>query len=286
MELVFVDDGSTDGSVEAVRSLPQDGPAIRLVRLSRNFGSHAAIAAGASLARGELLSFLCADLQDPPEILVEMVQRWRDGSELVWATRDSRADPWSTRAFSHAYYVLLRRFALPQMPKGGVDFCLVDRRVVDSLGDLQERNSNVFNLLMWSGFSQSFIRYRREARRMGRSKWTFARKVKLFIDSFVAFSFVPMRLIASAGAVVSIAGLLYAAFIVVRKVFYGELITGWASLMVVVLLTSGIQLLILGILSEYLWRALDAARNRPLYLVREVSDVTAGVKSAARSVGD
>lgn len=273
LELVLVDDGSTDGSVAAIRRFRPAGPAVRLVRLSRNFGSHAALAAGVAHATGDALLFLSADLQDPPELLPAMLRRWQEGYEIVWAARESRQDPWAARCLARIYYALLRRFALPQMPPGGVDLCLVDRRVVESLGNLQERNSNIFCLLMWAGFSQCFLPYRREARQAGRSKWSMGKKVKLFIDSFVAFSFLPMRLISALGALVSVLGLLYAGLIVVRQLLYRVAVPGWSSLMVAVLLLSGLQLLMLGILSEYLWRALDASRNRPTYIVREAETV-------------
>lgn len=280
MEIVFVDDGSADDSADAVRRLPGDGPGVRLVQLARNFGSHAALAAGVAHVRGDVLSFLAADLQDPPDLLVEMVRLWRAGTDVVWGTRASRQDPFLTRIFSGAYYSLLRKWALPLMPKGGVDFCLVDRGVVRSLGDLQERNTNIFNLLLWSGFRQAFIPYHRQPRKIGSSKFTMSKKLKLFADSFVAFSFAPIRLVSALGGLLSMAGLVYALFIIVGKLTLGELITGWASLMVVVLLTSGVQLLMLGIVAEYLWRVLDATRNRPMFLVRGVFDVPASEEPA------
>lgn len=273
MELVLVDDGSTDASVEVIRSLPSTGPPIRLVRLSRNFGSHAALAAGVAHAQGDLLTFLSADLQDPPELLLEMIEKSRSGYEIVWATRASRQDPWPTKVLSRVYYSLMRRYALPQMPMGGIDVCLVDRRVVDSLGSLQERNSNIFNLLMWSGFSQCFVPYHRAERKAGRSKWTMGKKLKLAIDSFVAFSFLPIRLLSGVGVLISLAGLAWASFVVARTFLYGSPVEGWASLLSAVLIFSGVQCLMLGVLGEYLWRALDAARNRPQYIVREAVEL-------------
>lgn len=284
VELVLVDDGSTDDSAAAVRDLPKGEIPVQLVRLSRNFGSHAALAAGVAHATGDVITFLSADLQDPPEILIQMLDKWRAGFRIVWATRESRADPLSTKLFSGAYYSLMRKFALPQMPAGGVDFCMVDRKVVESLGNLQERNSNIFNLLMWAGFSQCYIPYHRRAREEGRSKWSMSKKIKLFIDSFVAFSFFPMRLISALGGVFSLLGVCYAAFIGVRALLFGVAVQGWASLMVAVLLCSGVQLLMLGILSEYLWRALDASRNRPTYIVSDVERF--GARTPLRAAGD
>jgi dolichol-phosphate mannosyltransferase len=175
----------------------------------------------------------------------------------------------------------MRRFALPQMPSGGVDLCLVDRRVVESLGNLQERNSSIFCLLMWAGYSQCVIPYRREARKAGRSKWTLSKKIKLFIDSFIGFSFLPMRLITGTGAVLSLLGVCSATLALVRALFLGVPVPAWFSVTIVVLLCSGAQLLALGILGEYLWRALDAARNRPAFLIREVSELESVEASVA-----
>ena len=269
-ELVLVDDGSTDGSAAAVRALPRTGPSVRLVRLSRNFGSHAALAAGASCATGDVMTFISADMQDPPEILASLLEKWREGHEIVWATREGRDDPWSTKLFARVYHALMRRFALSQMPPGGVDLCLVDRRVVESLGNLQERNSSIFCLLLWAGYSQCVIPYRREARKAGRSKWTLSKKVKLFIDSFVAFSFLPLRLISGTGALLALLGLCGAVVVLSRALLLGVPVQGWAPVMAVLLFCSGLQLLMLGIASEYLWRTLESARDRPPYLIREV----------------
>ena len=273
LEIVFVDDGSTDGSDQIVRDLPTTGPSIQLVRLSRNFGSHAALAAGVAHATGDLLTFMSADLQDPPEILLALLAKSREGHEIVWGQRLSRKDPWSTRAFAWVYYSLLRRYALPNMPLGGVDLCLFDRRVVEGLGDLQEKNSNIFCLLMWSGFSQAFVPYERGARTAGESKWTMSKRIKLFTDSFVAFSFLPIRAISLLGGLVSLFGLGWASLVIARTILIGSPVEGWPALLSAVLILSGVQLLALSVLSEYLWRSLDVARNRPLYVVREAVTV-------------
>jgi glycosyltransferase involved in cell wall biosynthesis len=270
VELIFVDDGSTDGSCREVRALPTSGPAIRLVRLSRNFGAHAALAAGISQATGDVLTFLSADLQDPPETILAMLEKWREGYEIVGAVRESRQDPWSSKVFSKLYYGMMRKLAIPQMPPTGLDLLLVDRKVVESLGNLQERNSSISCLIIWSGFSQAFITYHREERKAGSSKWSLGKKLKLFADSFVSFSFFPMRLISALGAGISALGLLWALALAIQAVFFRISVQGWSSLMIAVLLLSGIQLLMLGIISEYLWRALDASRNRPTFIVRDV----------------
>ncbi|MEA2900155.1 MAG: polyisoprenyl-phosphate glycosyltransferase [Actinomycetota bacterium] len=272
LEIVLVDDGSTDESVATIHALDTaSNPPVRLVRLSRNFGSYAAIPAGIPYASGDAVAFMSADLQDPPEVLVTMVEKWQAGHDLVFAVRRNRNDPAIGKLFSALYYRLMRRFAIPQMPIGGSDFCLADRKVIDGLGNLQERNSNLFCLLLWAGFKQCTIDYDREAREHGTSKWNVPRKIKLFIDSFAAFSSFPLRLISVLGFVLSFLGLSYAAVVVVRALFWEADVQGWSSLMVVVLLCSGVQLMMLGIISEYLWRAFDSARGRPSHIVWETS---------------
>ena len=270
LEMVFVDDGSTDASPFMLKQLAEQDHRVKLIRLSRNFGSYAAIAAGYRYSTGDVVVNLSADLQDPPELILRLMEKWLEGNEIVWAVRESRKDPWSTKLFAALYYRLMRQFALPQMPLSGMDICLVDRRVIESLDHLQERNTSLFGLIMWSGFTQAFLSYHREERRTGKSKWSSGKKIKLFIDSFVAFSFFPIRLISCLGLFISVVGFFYAIFVILAQWLFSHPAQGWTSLMVVILVLSGFQLLMLGIVSEYLWRTLDATRHRPLYIVREV----------------
>ena len=281
LEMVFVDDGSTDASPGMLKQLVEQDHRMKLIRLSRNFGSFAAIAAGYRYSTGDAAMNLSADLQDPPELIVRLTEKWLEGNEIVWAVRESRQDPLFTKLFAALYYRLMRQFALPQMPPGGMDVCLVDRRVIESL-DLQERNTSLFGLIMWSGFTQAFLNYHREGRKSGKSKWTLSKKVKLFVDSFVAFSFLPIRLISYVGLVISGIGFFYAIFVILARWLFSHPMQGWTSLMVVILVLSGFQLLMLGIVSEYLWRTFEAARNRPLYIVREVYSERVSVEDSIR----
>ena len=194
LELVFVDDGSGDDSLAVLRSFQAQHPErIRIVKLTRNFGSMAAILAGLTVARGDCVGMIAADLQDPPELFLDMLAHWRAGSKAVFAVRTDREDSASQRLFARAYYSLIRRFALRDYPAGGFDFFLVDRQVVRDMVRIGEKNTNLMSLIFWLGYRPVMLPYVRRAREKGKSRWTLAKKIKLFIDSFVAFSYVPIR---------------------------------------------------------------------------------------------
>jgi dolichol-phosphate mannosyltransferase len=271
-EFVFVDDGSTDDSFAVLRRLAGEDARVRLVKLSRNFGSGPAILAGLTEARGECMVALAADLQDPPELIPRLLELWRQGRKVVLAARRSRADPLATRLLAGAFYRLFRRFALPNMPRQGFDFFLLDRTVRDLLAGIQENNAYLMGLILWMGFDPGVIHYDREARpaRYGPSMWGLGRRVKHFIDSFTAFSYFPLRAASVLGVVVAVLGVLYAVLVVVLRVVHGFPVEGWASIMVAVLLLSGVQMLMIGVLGEYLWRNLEETRRRPRFIVAEV----------------
>lgn len=271
-EFVFVDDGSKDDSYAVLRRLAEEDARVRLVKLSRNFGSGAAILAGLTEARGECMVALAADLQDPPELIPQLLDMWRQGRKVVLAARRSRADPLATRLLADLFYRLFRRFALPNMPRHGFDFFLLDRTVRDLIAGIQENNSYLMGLILWMGFDPGVIHYDREARpaRYGPSMWGLGRRVKHFIDSFTAFSYFPLRAASVLGVVVAVLGVLYAALVVVLRVVHGFPVEGWASIMVAVLLLSGVQMLMIGVLGEYLWRNLEETRRRPRFIVEQV----------------
>jgi len=271
-EFVFVDDGSKDDSFAVLRRLAGEDARVRLVKLSRNFGSGPAILAGLTEARGECMVALAADLQDPPELIPQLLEMWRQGRKVVLAARRSRADPLTTRLLAAAFYRLFRRFALPNMPRQGFDFFLLDRTVRDLLAGIQENNAYLMGLILWMGFDPGVIHYDREARpaRYGPSMWGLGRRVKHFIDSFTAFSYFPLRAASVLGVVVAVLGVLYAILVVVLRVVHGFPVEGWASIMVAVLLLSGVQMLMIGVLGEYLWRNLEETRRRPRFIVEQV----------------
>jgi dolichol-phosphate mannosyltransferase len=271
-EFIFVDDGSRDNSVEVLVELADRDPRVQVIKLSRNFGSNAAVLAGMSHARGDAVAVIAADLQDPPALLDDMLQHWRAGRKVVLAVRTGRGDPRIARWFSSVFYALFRRFALPSMPMGGFDFFLVDRQVCQLINGIQESNAYMVGLVLWLGFDPVQIRYDRRAReaRYGRSMWTFTRKIKYFVDCFVAFSYSPLRLASGLGITLSIIGLIYAVVVLFGRLLAKSQPSGYASLMVVVLVASGTQLFMIGILGEYIWRNLEETRRRPRFIVEEV----------------
>lgn len=271
-EFVFVDDGSFDNSFSVLNILLQQDSRIQIVKLSRNFGSNAALLAGLGQARGEAVAAIAADLQDPPELIHEMLADWRRGHKVVLAARQSRDDDVLTTLLADTFYVLFRRFAIKTMPKHGFDFFLVDRQVCDLINNIQENNAYLMGLILWLGFSPKVVYYRRLARekRYGPSMWTTARKIKYFLDSFVAFSYFPVRAASVIGILLSVAGLIYAGIVIVLRLVAAVPPEGWASLMIVVLVVSGAQMLMIGILGEYLWRNLDETRRRPRFIVESV----------------
>ncbi|MYC56602.1 MAG: glycosyltransferase [Chloroflexi bacterium] len=271
-EFICVDDGSRDDSFAVLQALGRDEPRLRIVRLSRNFGSVAAVMAGLSLARGDCVADISADLQDPPALLHDMLAQWRAGSKLVLAARRGRDDPFPTSLLSDAFYALFRRFAIASMPRRGFDFWLIDRQLADLINSIQESNAYLSGLLLWLGFEPTVLYFDRQARpkKYGQSMWTLRKKIKYFIDSFVAFSHFPVQLATTLGMLFSLLGLAYAAFIVYRQLALGIDVAGWSSLMVVALLAAGVQLLILGVLGEYLWRNLDETRRRPRFIIDQV----------------
>ncbi len=272
-EFIFVDDGSKDDSYAVMQRLAQDEPRMALVKLSRNFGSNMAILAGLSLAAGDAVAAIAADLQDPPALIHEMLQHWRAGQKVVLAAREGRDDPGLTALMADTFYALFRRYAIPTMPERGFDFFLIDRQVCDLVNQIEEANPYLMGLILWLGFDPHVIYYHRREREAhyGVSMWTLAKKLKYFVDSFVAFSYFPVRMASILGFVLSFLGILYAVFVIVMTLFFGLNAEGWSSLMVVLLVVSGVQMMMMGILGEYLWRNLDETRKRPRFIIESIT---------------
>jgi len=268
IEFVFVDDHSRDRTPQVLRELAAKDARVKWLRFSRNFGSHKAFTAGLEHATGDAAVILAADLQDPPETVPQLVEKWRAGAKVVWAVRGEReGESALNKFFAGIYYELMRRYAVAELPKTGADFLLVDRLVMEALRNAPERNTSLLVLIQWMGFEQASITYTKAVRRAGVSKWNFSKRLRLALDSFVSFSYVPIRLMSLTGMVFALLGFLYALFLVVRRVFYQEAPEGWTATICIILVVSGVQLLMIGMLGEYLWRTLEESRGRPRYIV-------------------
>lgn len=265
-ELILVDDGCKDNSYQEAMKLREIDNNVKVIKLSRNFGQHVAIYAGLEHISGDCAAVISADLQDPPSLLVEMVEKYKQGNKVVLAIRESRDEKWSQKLFSKVYYKLMRKFAIKDMPKGGFDCFLADKQVIEVLTSIEEKNTSLFAQVLWLGFKRAEIRYTRRSRDIGRSGWTLSKKIKLVVDSLLAFSYVPIRAISIIGIVDCIICLIMAIYIILQKILFGAN-PGWSSIMVVILFTSGVQMLTLGIIGEYLWRNFDESRKRPLYVL-------------------
>jgi len=269
-EFVFVDDGSTDGSFDVLRTLRDLDQRVTAIRFPRNFGSHVAIAAGIDVSKGDAAVIMAADLQDPPSLIKTFVARWREGFDVVWGARSGRDDGKMRAWAMNRFYSLVRRIAIPSYPKGGTgSFCLITKPVMDAFRQMNERSRLTFGLIAWSGFRETQVPYHRPRRLVGASSWTMGKMLKAAVDTFVSFSFLPIRAISSFGLVVSLLSFLFGLYVLVNKLFFGTHVEGWTSVMLAVLLLGGVQLVMVGVLGEYLWRVLDEARARPLYIIEK-----------------
>jgi glycosyltransferase involved in cell wall biosynthesis len=271
VDYVWIDDGSGDGTLAVLQDVYAQEPGRHTVlKLAGNVGSYNAILAGMAHATGDCCTVISADLQDPPELIPQMVAYWQDGFKLVMANRERRKEGFFKRMAAEAFHALIRRFALRNIPPGGFDFVLFDQKLNREVVAIAEKNTNTLFLLPWLGYPYVSIPYVRQEREIGKSRWTLAKKVKLFIDSFIAFSYFPVRLISAVGLVLGGAAFLYALYVLWARISGQIIVEGWTALMLVVLFVAAFQMVALGILGEYLWRTLDAVRRRPPYVVDEV----------------
>jgi dolichol-phosphate mannosyltransferase len=231
-----------------------------------------AILAGMTVANGDCVGMIAADLQDPPELFLEMIRYWEQGTKSIFAVRQEREDPILSKLFSNLYYGFVRRFTIPNYPEGGFDFFLIDRQVAEDLKKIHENNTNLMTLIFWLGYKPILLPYVRRQRRKGKSRWTLAKKVKLFVDTFVSFSFAPIRILSMLGILVALFSFVYGAIILLSYLLGGIPVQGWTPMMLVVTFSTGLQMFMLGVLGEYLWRTLDEVRRRPPYVIDEVWD--------------
>lgn len=267
-ELVFVDDGSGDESWEIMNQIREmDKEHVQCVKLSRNFGEHAALLAGLSVCTGDCAVTKQADLQEDSCIILDMYESWKKGNKVVLAVRASRDENAVKKFFANMYYFIVRKFISQRMPAGGCDCYLLDRQVIEVLRLLDEKNSSLTLQVLWAGFQTDMIYFHRKDREVGKSRWTLSKKVKLVVDSMMSFSYAPIRFVSGMGIFFFVCSILMMFSVIIEKVTVGTPILGWASIMCVVLFSSGAMLLTMGILGEYIWRTLDASRNRPPYII-------------------
>ena len=267
-ELIFVDDGSKDKSYEVMQNIAKLDKNIKNVRLSRNFGEHSALLAGLSQCTGDCAVRKAADLQEPSEMILEMIKKYEEGNEVVLAVRADREEPISQKAFSNLYAFLMRK-----LPKGGFDTFLIDRQIIDLLVKMQERNTSLMSQILWAGFKTATVPYVRKKREIGKSKWTLSKKIKLVYDSLLSFSYFPIKMITTIGFLSFLISLIVLILIIYKKATGLIDVEGYASIIMIMLMGFGIIMLSIGILGEYLWRTYDAARRRPPYII-EKGDTT------------
>jgi glycosyltransferase involved in cell wall biosynthesis len=273
-EIIFIDDGSYDSSFDEMVEVKNEDPErIKLIKFTRNFGQVPAIMAGYEYAKGNCIINISADLQDPPRLISDMLNSYyNENYEIVICYRTSREEPFLRRVTSKIFYKIINKLSFSNMPVGGFDFALISSRVKKSILNNIEANSFFQGQILWGGYNTKFIPYEREARKIGESKWGFGKKIKYLIDGVMGYSYFPLRAMSVTGIIISLLGFLYAIIIILFKMLGKVPIEGWAPIMVIVLMLSGIQMLMIGVVGEYLWRALDQIRNRSLYIIDKIYD--------------
>lgn len=269
-EIVFVDDGSGDNSWEIMNKIAQKDENVVCTRLSRNFGEHAAILAGLSVCTGDCAVTKQADLQEDSTLILDLYEKWKEGYKVVLAIRSERDEGAVKKFFAGMYYWLVRKTINKDMPQGGCDCYLLDRQAIEVIEMLDEKNSSLTLQVMWIGFKSAKVYFHRKDRTVGKSRWTFAKKFKLVMDSMMSFSYFPIRVMSMCGVLFAILAFVGIISAIYEKLTTGTPILGYASLMCVILFASGVIMLTLGILGEYIWRVLEESRKRPPFIIDEV----------------
>ena len=270
-EIICINDGSKDDTLKFLIQHHYTNPKIKVVNQSRNFGKEAALSAGIDFANGAAIIPIDADLQDPPELIGEMIDKWREGYDVVYATRRSRnGDTWIKRFTANLFYKIIGRIGHVQIPPNTGDFRLLDRLAVEAVKKMPERTRFMKGIFTWVGFKQTSIFYDRPTRHKGITKWNYWRLWNFAIDGITSFSLLPLKVWSYVGVIFSLTAFFYGAVLIIRTLIFGIDVPGYASLMVAILFLGGIQLLTLGIIGEYIGRIFEEVKNRPVYLVREI----------------
>lgn len=269
-ELIFVNDGSRDKTEEMVSALCDADSCVRLLSFSRNFGHQTAITAGMDASSGQAVVVIDADLQDPPEVILEMIAKWKEGYDVVYGQRISReGETWFKKLTAKGFYRILKALTSVDIPVDTGDFRLIDRKVCDVLSSLNEKNRYVRGLVSWVGFKQTAVRFHRQERYAGETKYPLKKMLKFAMDGITTFSYKPLKLTSYLGFFVSLCSFLYLLVVLYLKLFTEKTVSGWASAVSVSLLFNGVILMMLGIIGEYIGRIYDETKNRPLYIIRE-----------------
>lgn len=272
-ELIFVDDGSKDNSYNVLIELQKIDSKIRIYKLSRNFGEHSALLAGLSKCTGDLAVRKAADLQEPSELILEMIKEYEKGKKVVLAVRKDREEPISQKFFSSLYVTMMRKIAIHNYPKGGFDTFLIDRQIINLLVEMKEKNTSLHGQVLWSGFDTGYVSYTRTKREIGKSRWTLSKKLKLVTDSLLGFSNFPIKFISGLGFFSFLSSIMILIITLYRK-FTGIIdVEGYTSLIIIILMGFGIVMLSIGILGEYICRIYDASRNRPPFIIDENDNI-------------
>ena len=278
-EILFVDDGSTDGSYSELLELAERDAGVRVIKFSRNFGHQVAITAGVDYARGDCVVVIDADLQDPPEVIGEMTEKWREGFDVVYGVRGKREGETALKlATASAFYKILGAMTKVPIPPSVGDFRLMSRRAVDELKQLREKDRFVRGLVSWIGFRQTGVTYHRDKRFAGETKYPYRKMIKFALDGIASFSTVPLKVATWLGYAASLLAFLYLISVFVQKLL-GITVQGWATIMVAIMFIGGVQLICLGIIGEYIGRIFNEIKQRPLYVVEEVTNSTSNVRN-------
>jgi len=271
--LVLVDDGSTDGTLERIEELRRRDPRVEVASLTRNFGHQAALLAGLSMAGGDAVLIMDSDLQHPPELIPEMVRRWRDGHDVVSAVRRTSAGvSWFKRFSSGLFYWLINRLSDTPIVPGAADFCLMSRRAHAALMRMPEHHPFLRGMISWMGFPRTFVPYDAAERPAGATKYDLPRMIAMALDAVFSFSVTPIRLMTRLGLVITGLGFIYLAYVVLRALIADDLVQGWGSLISVVVILGGLQLTFMGVIGAYLARVFEEVKRRPLYLFKQGDD--------------
>ena len=272
-EFLFINDGSRDKTMDLIKQEAKTNPHVSYINLSRNFGKENAMLAGFDYAKGDALVIIDADLQDPPELIPQMIEFWEQGFDDVYAKRESRdGETWFKKATSKWFYSILDKISHIEIQRDTGDFRLLDRRAIEALKTLRESNRYTKGMFSWVGFKKKEITYKRDPRAAGETKWNYFKLLNLAIEGITSFTTSPLRISLWTGLIISVSAFIWAAFLIIRKIFFGADMSGYTSLMSAILLLGGVQLVSIGIIGEYIGRIFTESKNRPVYLAQEIKE--------------